>query len=216
MTKYFFIIVFPAVIILLFAGCVDIEDILDNRPTVQERAVKAGNPSLCKEASYPGTCMTAVAKSREDDSLCDGIPDVNQRNRCYAEVPDKSGRACGSLGENCCEGYDQEWGRSCFEMSTMCSGGKCVQCARRGEKCGGELQCCRGWKCISGVCRRDECGWNNKPCCEGNKCYFPGNYVCIDGTCRDIEDEGIDAEDAQRLMEQEEREGYSSALSSRG
>lgn len=187
------------VILMLLGGCAFGQN-------TQERAISLGDHTICDSASHPDTCKLAVAKSKNDISVCNDIQDKIKKKTCQARV-DKPGIDCGREGKPCCKIENKE---ICLG-SAKCVNDICVACSRRGGDCN-TLPCCEDLECSEGVCITDGCGYLNEPCCEG-KCF--GDHICKDGTCR-WEKEAQETHEPDLSPITTNDTGYSSVIGSRG
>ena len=161
-SKYF--LVFLISFVILTSGCVDLdmEGLGDSR-TKQERAVAAGNPAICDDASHPEVCYTAVAVSEGDSSICMRISDSGMRTTCESRVSSSDSSEIGG-----CK-YDSECPDICESNVRWKQGcnpriGECIKtfdypCNEEKENFGGYSfgKICSGGKCI-----RDEVSVNAK------------------------------------------------------
>lgn len=69
--------------ILFFQGC------SCEKGTTQDRAVAAGDHTICKKATHPDICILAVAKSTGKRSICDDISDTGWKNTCEASTQEE-------------------------------------------------------------------------------------------------------------------------------
>lgn len=193
----------------LFSGC-DLVFFTNGGMSTQERAVDAGDASICDSASSPGTCRIAVAKSKNDPAICNEIKDEAKQNTCKAQVSGGFSSDCGGPNEPCCEGYGL---KNVCKGSTKCIEGLCKKCSIRGASCTNSVQCCEQLMCKEGVCISDGCGYTNEPCCEGGKCY--SDHSCIGGVCK--WDEGAPvAEEIKIRFPDDDGPSYYSGIGARG
>jgi len=90
-------------LIFLFSGCLDFN--MANGQTTQERAVAAGDPSICNSASQPGVCKIAVEKSLANNQTqeLDCFEMIgNQKDSCLSEKALKEQKAtvCGDIADS--------------------------------------------------------------------------------------------------------------------
>ncbi len=184
---------FLLIAVIMSSGCSSSEDEISgkigdllsmdtSKMTKQELAVATGNPEVCQDATYVDVCITAVAKSENDITICDEIADPKTRSQCVAAVRLQAegleGVNCGKVGQTCCPGDFCEWGMECR------SDDKChVYCGKQGYECCGGTDCdsddsliCHNGKCL-------QCGHEKEHCCEDGKC-LDSLLVCLDGYCR--------------------------------
>ena len=75
-------------IALLFSGCLEGFPESGNGKTTQERAVEAGDYTICASASHPDVCITGVAISLCDESICANVMDSAKKATCIAQATD--------------------------------------------------------------------------------------------------------------------------------
>ncbi len=145
--------------IILSSGCIDFDDFRTDGRTAQERAVAAGDPSICAGASHPDVCYTAVAKSEGDASICERIQDPGMKSSCrvsavasgHREESDTDGCKYDSECPSICEG-NVKWKQGCNPRT-----GKCIKtfdydCQKQTETFGDYSF---GKICTKGECVRD-------------------------------------------------------------
>ncbi len=166
--NYFFLTLVSLVIIT--SGCVELEALSDSM-TTQEKAVAMGNPEICKAATHPDVCYSAVAASNGDNSICMRITDSAQRKTCEAraasatpteiiEVVEDVTKTCKYDSEcaDICVG-NVRWKQGCNPREGICIKTFDYPCQEQKENFGGYSF---GKICVSGKCVRDHVSINAK------------------------------------------------------
>lgn len=163
MRKDIFLFVFLFLVVSV-SGCIEMDmlGISDSRST-QERAVEAGNPAICDQASHPDVCYTAVAVSEADPSICVRISDSGMRSTCEyrassAEPTDTGDCKYDSECPSICEG-DVRWNRGCNPRTGECIKTFDYPCKEHTDTFGDYSF---GRICVGGECVRDDASVNAK------------------------------------------------------
>ncbi len=120
--------------------------------SVQERAVSAGDVSICNSASHPDYCKLAVAKKTLDSGICDSVVDPALKRTCFASVSSSSNSDCGSRGLPCCDG-------GVCDDTYVCLNNKCVGCGVSEKPCCANGVCFKNYRCgADGLCHYNASG----------------------------------------------------------
>ncbi len=216
------------ILIVFISGCSFFEGFSVYRQTTQERAIAAGDPSICDGASHPDVCKAAVKRSDSVDENCGEYkePCCEKGDPCpgpdYLICEDGICVSCGMENDHCCKDNGGEFCNGYHR----CKDGVCIDCGIRGLSCSEEEPCCDEFTCKGGTCITDDkCGMVNEPCCEGTvKCLHRSLVECRDGTCQ-FKSEEAEEEYMNTMNGSEEHEGsniggetrgYGSAIGARG